>query len=391
MIATVGEQWIAALLILAFVFGVFLGFRLRLFRRGAGGGKDARQSAHYIRGMYAMLTADVELAIDELSKVVELSTEPIEVYLALGNLYRQRGQIDRAIAVHRSLLTRRSLGEEERVLALNALGQDFKTGGLIDRALKTFREALALAPKDRDALKNLMMLSEDLGEWAEAHDYAVRLQKVQRPRDPRHLSYLLAKKAETLADGGMRFRASWFLHRAMRLHPENVLAYVYLADLYLKAGKPLKARRVIEKTLKRMPHKCHIVLPLLKEITLQLQDPEGYLRTLHELAHEHHQKRAMLQELQEFLDLKRTDQALALVDELVRHFGRSRLVQKVLWDLVGRGVLPPDKQLELATRLSKSEQMMDPFTCIHCSYKTLEVLFRCPNCKEWNSFADSEG
>jgi lipopolysaccharide assembly protein B len=391
LIATVGEQWIAVLLILAFLFGIFIGFRLRLFRRGAAGEKDARQSAHYIRGMYAMLTSDVEVAIEELSKVVELSTEPIEVYLALGNLYRQRGQIDRAIAVHRSLLTRRSLSEEERVLALNALGQDFRTGGLIDRALKTFREALALAPRDRDALLHLVKLSEDLGEWGEAYDFAVRLQKVQRPKDPRHLSYLLAKKAETLAEGGMHVRASWFLHRAIRLHPENTPAYVFLAQLYLKVGKAEKARRIIEKTLRRMPHKCYAVLPLLKEITLQLQDMEGYLRTLHDLAHEHHQKRAMLQELQEFLEMKRTEQALAIVDELVRHFGRSRLVQKTLWDLVRKGFLPREKELELAALLSKSEQMMDPFTCIFCSYKTLEVLFRCPNCKEWNSFADTEG
>ena len=391
MIATVGEQWIVILLILFFLFGLLLGARLRFGRRGAAERKDVRQSPHYIRGMYAMLTGEVETAIEELSKVVELSTEPIEVYLALGNLYRQRGQIDRAIRVHQSLLTRRSLGEEERVLALNALGQDFRTGGLIDRALKTFRDALALAPKDADALSHLVKISEDLSEWSEAHEYAVRLQKVQKNKEPRNLSYLLAQKARRLAESGQTFKASWFLHRAIRLHSENLPAYIFLAELYLKAGKAEKARRTVERALRRMPHKCYAVLGLLKEVTMQLQDVEGYLKTLHDLAHEHHQKRAMLQELQEFLDLKRTDQAMALVSDLVRHFGRSRLVQRTLWDLVRKGILPREKEMELASLLAQSEQMTDSFTCIFCGYKTLEVLFRCPNCKEWNSFADGEG
>jgi lipopolysaccharide assembly protein B len=391
LIATIGERWTLVLLILFFLFGLILGARLRFGRKPESGKKDVRQSIHYIRGMYAMLTSEVETAIEELSKVVELSTEPIEVYLALGNLYRQRGQIDRAIRVHQSLLTRRSLSEEERVLALNALGQDFRTGGLIDRALKTFRDALALAPKDADALSHLVKLSEDLSEWGDAYDYAVRLQKVQRNREPRNLSYLLAQKAQRLGENGQVFRASWFLNRAIRLHSENLPAYIFLARLYLGAGKPEKARRVVERALRRMPHKCYAVLGLLKEITMKLEDVEGYLKTLHDLAHEHHQKRAMLQELQEFMELKRHDQAMALVTELVRHFGRSRLVQRTLWDLVQSGALPREKEMELASLLSKSEQMADSFTCIFCGYKTLDVLFRCPNCKEWNSFADGEG
>lgn len=391
MMTTLGEQWVILLLFIVFIFGLFLGARLPYRRRGKGHQKDARQSVHYIRGMYAMLTGDVELAIEELSKVVELSTEPIEVYLALGNLYRQRGQIDRAIRVHQSLLTRHSLTEEERVLALNALGLDFRTGGLIDRALKTFRDSLALAPKDPDALSNLVKLSEDIAEWGDAYDYAVRLQKVRRHRDPRPLSYLLAQKAQKLSDTGMHYRAAWFLHRAIRLHQENMPAYIYLANLYLKVGKAEKARRTVERAIRRMPHKSFMVLHQLREVYMQKQDVEGYLKEIHELAHEHHQKRAMLQELQEFLDLKRMDRAMELVTELVRHFGRSRLVLRTIWELLHKGLLGREKELELAATLSGSEQMTDAFTCIYCGYKTLEILFRCPNCKEWNSFADSEG
>lgn len=387
----VGEEWVAALLILAFLFGFFLGMRLTFGRGRKRAAGDPRQSPDYIRGMYAMLTGDVETAIERLSRVVELSTEPIEVYLALGNLFRQRGQIDRAIRVHQSLLTRHSLSEEERVLALDALGSDFRTGGFVDRSLKTFREALALNPKDPDALAQLVKISEDLGEWTDAYDYAVRLQKVRRYRDPRTLSYLLAQKAQRLAEGGMHFRAAWFLRRAIRLHPENVLAYISLTQLYLKVGKVDKALKILQRGLREMPHKLFMALPLLKEVYLQGQDTEGYLQTLRSLAYEHHQKRAMVQLLQEFLDLKRFDRAGEVARGLVKHFGRSRLVQRLLWDLKRKGLMDADVEREVAQVLASSEQMLDPYTCIYCGYKTLEVLQRCPNCKEWNSFSDSEG
>ena len=391
MTATLGEPWFAVLAILVFLFGLFLGARLPFRRARSDEKRDARQSPDYIRGMYAMLTGDVETAIERLSRVVELSTEPIEVYLALGNLYRQRGQIDRAIRVHQSLLTRHRLSEEERVLALNALGSDFRTGGFMDRSLRTFKDALALNPKDPDALSQLVKISEDLGEWGDAYDYAVRLQKVQRHRDTRHLSYLLAQKARFMAEGGMHFRAAWALRRAIRLNPENMLAFIFLAELYLKVGKPDRALRFMQKGLREMPHKSFMVIALLKEIYLGRQDAEGYLKTLHSLALEHHQKRAMIQELQEFSELKRSGQAEEVVRNLVKHFGRSRLVQRLVWDMKRKGTLPENLEREVALTLSTSEQMMDPFSCIYCGYKTLDILHRCPNCKEWNSFSDGEG
>lgn len=391
MTATLGGQSFAVLAILVFLFGLFLGARLPVRRSRRDEKRDARQSPDYIRGMYAMLTGDVETAIERLSRVVELSTEPIEVYLALGNLYRQRGQIDRAIRVHQSLLTRHGLSEEERVLALNALGSDFRTGGFMDRSLRTFKDALALNPKDPDALSQLVKISEDLGEWGDAYDYAVRLQKVQRRPDTRHLSYLLAQKARFMAEGGMHFRAAWSLRRAIRLNPENMLAFIFLSELYLKVGKPDRALRIMQKALREMPHKSFMVVGLLKEIFLGRQDAEGYLKTLHSLALEHHQKRAMIQELQEFSELKRPERTKEVVRNLAKHFGRSRLVQRLIWDMKRKETLPADLEREVAQIFSTSEQMMDPFSCIYCGYKTLDILHRCPNCKEWNSFSDGEG
>lgn len=384
-------NWVLATVFLFFLLGLFLGARIPFPRPRTGTTKDARRSQHYIRGMYAMLTSDSEAAISHLSRVVELSTEPIEVYLALGNLFRQRGQIDRAIRVHQSLLTRTGLSEEEKVLALNALGMDFKTGGLMDRAVRTFKDALALNPKDPDALAYLVRLSEDLGEWGDAYEYALRLQKVRGRKDPKTLSYLLAQRAGALLEGGPSFRAAWQLHRSLRLYPENSLATLLLVRLYLAADKPRKALRALERALDESPHKSFMLLSALREVYQKLGDGEGYLEALHRLGFEQGQKRALLLELEERVARGEGDGVAEVSRHLVRHFGRSRRVQRTLWGLLRKRAVEDSLVEQWAEALSRSEQMGDAYVCISCGYRTLEILHRCPNCKEWDSFADGEG
>lgn len=386
------DAYLLVILAAAFLLGLVLGLRLWAVRtKKPGSGADARRSPDYILGMYALLASDVDTAIERLSRVVEISTEPVEVYLALGNLYRQRGQIDRAIRVHQSLLARGELTGQERVLALNALGADYRTGGFLDRSNKTFREALALDPQDSYALSQLLKLSEDAKEWDLAYTYAVELQKVHRHKDPRALSYLLTQKGEQLSAEGHPLRAAWTLRRARRLLPENVLSTIALAKLHLKAGKLERAKRTLDRVLREQPYKAYMVLDLLKEVYLKASDDEGYLVALERLAREHHQKRALLRYLEECLDLHRSEQIPGIVRDLVRHFGRSRLVHRTLWGLVQRGLLSESLLQETAASVAGSEALYDAFTCMYCGYKTAEVLHRCPNCKEWNSFADGEG
>lgn len=391
MTLPVPDDWVAPLLLGLFVLGVLLGSRLpfRISRKVMA--ENPRQHSDYIQGMHDMLTGEVDGAVEHLSRVVELSTEPVEVYLALGYLYRQKGQVDRAIRVHQSLLVRAGLRPEERVLALNALGADFRAAGLLDRALRSFRDAVALHPRDAYALNQLVKLSEDLGDWAAAYDYAVRLQDVQRHRDPRALSYLLTQKARKMAEERQHLRAAWAYRRAQRLLPENMLARIFLADMYLSLRKGPKALRTLREAMRELPFKSYMALDRLKEAHRQAGEMDGYFKTLWTLGREQHQKRALLLYLQELLDVGRTEPVPTVVKDLVHHFGRSRLVQRTLWDLQRRGLLSGELLAEVAGELAGSEHMQDPFTCIYCGYKTLEILHRCPNCKEWNSFADGEG
>ncbi|HNQ78183.1 MAG TPA: tetratricopeptide repeat protein [Acidobacteriota bacterium] len=345
----------------------------------------------YILGMYSLFTGETESAIKRLSSVVEKLPDAVEVYLALGNLYRQRGQLEKAIRIHKTLLQRSGLKQEERILALDALGTDYRVGGFLDRALQSFRDALALDPKDTYALAQLVKLCEERGEWDKAYDYAKELFKKSRLVDSKTLSYHLLKKGESLAEEGRSFRAAVSFKKAIRLHSENTLAYMALISLYMKDEKTDKARKTFDTVIERFPHKSYIFFPLLKKLYPpgEKTGPE-YLDILKKIALERHQKRALLLYVEEMESRGRDEEIRGAVRDLVKHFPRSRIVQKKVFRLINEGKIEGVFLSEVSAALSKEQQLNDQFVCVYCGYRTGEILPRCPNCKEWNSFSDSE-
>lgn len=343
----------------------------------------------YILGMYSLFTGETDTAIKKLSAVVEKLPDAVEVYLALGNLYRQRGQLEKAIRIHKTLLQRSGLKQEERILALDALGTDYRVGGFLDRAYQTFKDSLALDPKDTYALAQLVKLSEERNEWDNAYEYARELFKKSRLIDSKTLSYHLVKKGETLAEAGQNFKASMAYKKALRLLSDNTLAYKGLITLYIKEGNVSKARKTFEDVVERYPHKSYIFFPMLKELYPSAQGFD-YMETLRKIAVERHQKRALLLYLDELEALGKDDENREVVRDLVKHFPRSRIVQKRVFTLIGEGKIADDFLLEVSRFLAKEKELSDQFVCVYCGYKTGEILPRCPNCKEWNPFTDSE-
>lgn len=383
------SQHIYLFLAVVFFAGMIVGI-LGVRKAKAGRTQAAiSRPSDYILGMYSLFTGETENAIKRLSSVVEKLPDAVEVYLALGNLYRQRGQLEKAIRIHKTLLQRSGLKQEERILALDALGTDYRVGGFLDRALQAFRDALALDPKDTYALTQLVKLCEERGEWDKAYDYARDLFKKSRLVDSKTLSYHLLKKGEILADEGKSFSAAIAFKKAVRLHSENTLAYMALITLYMKDGKTEKAQKTFDTVIERFPHKSYVFFPLLKKLY-----PSGggseYIDILRKIALGRHQKRALLLYLEEIENGGNREEIHGVIRDLVKHFPRSRIVQKKVFRLINEGRIEGSFLTEISAALSKEQQLNDQFICVYCGYRTGEILPRCPNCKEWNSFADSE-
>src|SRR5256885_5019371 len=152
--------------------------------------RRARQSPHYILGLNFLVANQIDLAIEELSKAAGLDADALEVHMILGNLYREKGQVGKAITVHQTLLQRPNLRKLEHAYVLLCLGLDYKRGGFVDRALEAFNEVLRLDPKNEYALVNLQKLHEEQHQWIEAYDTRKRLRQLTANQSPQSQAIL---------------------------------------------------------------------------------------------------------------------------------------------------------------------------------------------------------
>src|SRR5256712_3905153 len=122
--------------------------------------RRAGESPHYILGLNFLVANQIDLAIEELSRAASLDADALEEHMILGNLYREKGQVGKAITVHQNLLQRPRLSRLEHAYVLLCLGLHYQLGGLVNLALEAFTEVLRLDPQNEYRLLDLQKLHE---------------------------------------------------------------------------------------------------------------------------------------------------------------------------------------------------------------------------------------
>src|SRR5262245_35777043 len=200
--------------------------------------RRVRRSPFFILGLNHLVAGQVDLAIEALEKASALDPGAFELRLVLGNLYREKGQVGRAINEHQTLLQRPRVNRVEQTHVLLCLGLDYRRGGFVDRAVSTFTEVLKLDPDNEAALLTLEKLQEDQHQWQEAYVTRQRLaQLAGLPDQPNSQSILAflenelgmqAMKQNDMAEATRRFEA------AIEADPTVIPAYLHLGDVRAK-------------------------------------------------------------------------------------------------------------------------------------------------------------
>src|SRR5437867_5829351 len=224
--------------------------------------RRARESPHYILGLNFLVADQIDLAIEELSRAASLDADALEVHMILGNLYREKGQVGKAITIHQALLQRPKLSKLEHAYVLLCLGLDYKRGGFVDRAAEAFNEVLRLDAKNEYALVNLQKLHEEQHQWSEAYDTRQRLTKLaaidSRPQSQAILAFLEneigleAMRRNDYAEAARRFQAA--IDSDARAVPE----YFNLGDVRLAQGNEREAASTREALVRGAPDRAYV-------------------------------------------------------------------------------------------------------------------------------------
>lgn len=228
------ELWWLLALPLAFGLG-WLASRLdlRQWRREGSVRRDAALS--YFRGLNFLLSEQQDQAIDAFIEAVTADPNTVDLHFALGNLFRRRGEYERAVRVHQNLLERADLPAPDRQRAQIALAQDFLKAGLLDRAEAAY-DVLRATSYRSEALAALLQIHERTREWERAIDTAHELERIGAGSYARQLAHYWCELALRARQRGDLDAALHALDQAVAVDPRAVRPWQLRAALAQQQG-----------------------------------------------------------------------------------------------------------------------------------------------------------
>jgi lipopolysaccharide biosynthesis regulator YciM len=355
--------------------------------------RRARQSPHYILGLNFLVANQIDLAIEELSRAASLDADALEVHMILGNLYREKGQVGKAITVHQTLLQRPQLSKLEHAYVLLCLGLDYKRGGFVDRALEAFNEVLRLDAKNEYALVNLQKLHEEQHQWTEAYDTRERLSKLaatdSRPKSEAILAFLEneigleALRRKDHAEAVRRFDA------AIALDARAVPAYLNLGDVRVAEGDERAAAAVWETLVNVAPDRAYLTFDRLEALGRRTGNPERLARLCRRLIEENPQDwRARTALARHLAEGGQPRDALELLFAALVQNPHALSIHRAIWRALGQLHHPPALVDRYGELTEHAVFYLDPHICTRCRYRSTELLWQCPHCHDWNTFVE---
>ncbi len=343
----------------------------------------------YSEGITHYIAGRRDDAIQELTQAARLRTDVVGLYLILGDLYREKGLFDRAIRVHAGLLGRQELTRSERAQAYAGLGGDYKTAGMVDRARENFGKALELDPRNLQALKAISRFSIEERLWDTAIEMEERILRIDRTRKNRPLAFIYNEIGrEHLRQDNDRLALRNF-QRAIAVDDRVYPAHIFLGDIYYKEGKLKKAVEHWERVVDLEPRHLHLVFDRLENTYRELEMGEA-IRELCRRVAERDAADWRVRVLLARLDIGRSDYQAAYRSllEAARIHPQSLTVQQELWKLM-LGNRVDRRNIQEYLDLSRGvNEFADPFICSMCRYRSLEYVWRCPQCFEWDTFTE---
>jgi lipopolysaccharide biosynthesis regulator YciM len=376
------------LLPIAALFG-WLSARHNLF--GQSTLPSSTLSADYFKGLKYLLNEEPDKAIDIFIRLIDVDSDTVETHLALGTLFRRRGEVNRAIRIHQNLTARTNLSIQQRYLALLELGLDFRRAGLLDRAEATFQQLTSSHEHRITAYQQLLDIYQQEHEWEAAIDTALQLESASHVKMHRVIAQYYCEQVEALRQQGQREKALQAIQAALKIDSRCVRASLLEGQLALDNHDKVQAiqsfKRIEQQDADYLPEIIEPLQSCYRDLGQQ-HDFEEYLyhlleryggvaptlllvKSLREQGHEQQAVNFMVKQLHKQPSLSGLDQLLDLALLDTRHLTHEHFL--LLKDMTHQ--------------LLKNRPL---YKCNYCGFKGKSLHWLCPSCRQWNTIKPTE-
>jgi lipopolysaccharide biosynthesis regulator YciM len=339
----------------------------------------------YLKGLNFLLNEQTDQALEHFLEMVRVDDKTIETHFALGNLFRRRGEVDRAIRIHQNIIARPDLAAEARDQALFALAKDYLHAGLLDRAEKLFARLAQGSRYQVQALENLCRIYEQEKEWNKAIESGQALETLSGKSLALQIAHYYCELADAAARSKDYSSARQYVKKAQSGRPRTMRGALTRAHIARETNDFKTAIRLYHRIIEEH---TYLISEALPEIVATYTS-EGSMDGLDQALKSMLAKNPEMSSLVAYTAIVNNIGGTPVIDECVEDYilKEPTLAEFVdLHQLDKEAGASHEAALEkVRSALSKLASATPRYQCQECGFSSQRLLWQCPSCRNWET------
>ncbi|AUX72822.1 lipopolysaccharide assembly protein LapB [Erwinia pyrifoliae] len=352
-----------------------------------------RLSRDYVTGVNFLLSNQQDKAVDLFLDMLKEDSGTVEAHLTLGNLFRSRGEVDRAIRIHQALMESDSLTYDQRLLAIQQLGRDYMAAGFYDRAEHMFGQLVDETDFRLSALQQLLIIHQATSDWLNAIDAAERLIKLGKSRLGMEIAHFYCELALQAMSSDDLERAMSLLKKGEAADRNSARVSIMMGRIHIAKAEYAKAVQHLQRVIEQDKELVSETLEMLESCYQHLEQGPAWVNYLERCVEENTGAAAELY-LAGILDQQ--DGAEAAQTYITRQLQRHptmrvfhRLMDFNLQEAEdGRA---KDSLMVLRDMVGEQIRTKPRYRCHKCGFTAHALYWHCPSCRAWSSVKPIRG
>ncbi len=348
---------------------------------------------HYFKGLNFLLSDQPDKAVDTLIKMIDVNTATVETHVSMGNFFRHRGELDRAIKVHQNLVSREEIDEKSKEKALYELGRDYALAGFLERAESTFLQLLGSQEHFLNAQIQLFGIYQTTKEWDRAIELAENMMQNHGDSDElcQRIAHFYCERALQKIKQQEFASAEKDLESAIDADEHTVRPWLMLAEMAIESDKFDIATNYLEQVPLRDITWFSEAVPLLQKCATSSGDSSALESLL-----EKYTAQCATAYLAKVKLIAEKDSVEAATAFLLQQLQTSPTMRG-FHTLLGLYIQKPDLQndgssMAMLQKLVEEQLLQRPkYRCVGCGFSGRKIHWLCPSCKNWGTMKPIKG